>query len=126
MFVIECWTETDVLAIGDKSSGRARCSFWEGKKHMKKVIVLDDRDNVATAIADIAQGELIETGSVSATATQDIPFGHKVALRPIPHGDVILKYGESIGLAEGDIALGACVHVHNVDSQRGRGDRGNK
>ena len=93
---------------------------------MKKVIVLDDRDNVATAITDIALGEQIETGFGSVTATQDIPFGHKVALTRISHGGVILKYGESIGLAEGDIALGACVHVHNVDSQRGRGDRGSK
>jgi altronate dehydratase small subunit len=89
-----------------------------------KVIILDAADNVATAIVDIARGEDIEATGHSVTAAEDIPFGHKVALVPLAHGDVILKYGESIGLAEGDIGVGACVHVHNVDSQRGRGDRG--
>ncbi|WP_274626268.1 UxaA family hydrolase [Arvimicrobium flavum] len=93
---------------------------------MGKVIILDSRDNVATAIVDIAKGERIEATSGVVTAAEDIPFGHKMALAAIPHGGVILKYGESIGLAEGDIGVGACVHVHNVDSQRGRGDRGGK
>ncbi len=93
---------------------------------MAKVIILDDTDNVATAIVDIASGESIEAPSRTVVATETIPFGHKVALVPIAGGGVILKYGESIGLAKGDIAAGACVHTHNVDSQRGRGDRGSK
>ena len=91
---------------------------------MTKVIVLDETDNVATAIAEIAEGENVEAGSRRVVAKEAIPFGHKVALAPIANGDSILKYGESIGLAKGDISEGACVHVHNVDSQRGRGDRG--
>lgn len=91
---------------------------------MTKVIVLDENDNVATAIAEIAQGESVEAGSRRVVAKEAIPFGHKVALVPIANGDSILKYGESIGLANGDISEGGCVHVHNVDSQRGRGDRG--
>jgi len=91
-----------------------------------KVIILDETDNVATAIVDISAGEDIEAGQRRVVAAERIPFGHKVALVPIPHGGAILKYGEPIGLAEGDIEAGACVHVHNVDSQRGRGDRGAK
>lgn len=93
---------------------------------MAKVIILDETDNVATAIVDIGKGESIDAGPRDLVAAEDIPFGHKVALVPIAHGEVILKYGESIGLADGDIDVGACVHVHNVDSQRGRGDRGGK
>lgn len=93
---------------------------------MPKVIVLDDRDNVATAIVGIAAGESIECGTPDIVATETIPFGHKVALVPLAKGATILKYGESIGLADSDIDQGACVHVHNVDSQRGRGDRGSK
>lgn len=91
---------------------------------MTKVIILDDTDNVGTAIDDIAEGETIESGKASVVTVERIPFGHKVALKPLASGEVILKYGESIGLALGDIAEGACVHVHNVDSQRGRGDKG--
>lgn len=93
---------------------------------MAKVIILDDADNVATAIVDIGAGEVIGAGPSGIKALELIPFGHKVALTAIPHEGTILKYGESIGLAKGDIPLGACVHVHNVDSQRGRGDRGAK
>lgn len=91
---------------------------------MGNVIVLDEADNVGTAIADIPKGERVESGRRAVTTVEEIPFGHKVALVAIPNGHSILKYGEQIGLAQGDIAAGACVHVHNVDSQRGRGDRG--
>lgn len=93
---------------------------------MAKVIILDATDNVATAIVDIGAGEQIEAGPSRVKTAEPIPFGHKVALAAIPHAGTILKYGESIGLAKGDIPVGACVHVHNVDSQRGRGDRGAK
>jgi altronate dehydratase small subunit len=98
----------------------------EREARLAKVIVLDESDNVATAIVDIAKGEEVEAGAHRVTAAEDIPFGHKIALTALAHGATILKYGESIGLAEGDIARGACVHVHNTDSQRGRGDRGKK
>jgi len=89
-----------------------------------KVIILDERDNVATAMADIAAGEKISSAGGETVAAEEIPFGHKIALTFLADGAEILKYGESIGLAKGDIAQGACVHVHNVESQRGRGDRG--
>ncbi len=40
----------------------------------------------------------------------------------IPVGDGVIKYGEIIGRATCDIDVGDHVHVHNVESQRGRGD----
>lgn len=91
---------------------------------MSKAIILDETDNVATAIVDIAKGETVQAHGLSVEAIEPIPFGHKIALKSLADGEVILKYGESIGLALGMIAKGACVHIHNVDSQRGRGDRG--
>lgn len=93
---------------------------------MAKVIILDETDNVATAIVDIGAGETIGAGAPAVVAAETIPFGFKLALTPIAHGETVLKYGQSIGLANGDIGVGACVHVHNVDSQRGRGDRGGR
>ena len=93
---------------------------------MSKVIILDDRDNVATAIEDVPEGATVMSAGGETTTIESIPFGHKVALVDLPAGTAILKYGEQIGLALGDIAKGACVHVHNVDSQRGRGDKGGK
>ena len=33
-----------------------------------------------------------------------------------------MKYGEEIGVASREISAGNHVHVHNLDSMRGRGD----
>jgi len=59
---------------------------------------------------------------MSVTLTNDIPYGHKIALTDIPKGEAIVKYGEHIGIATTDIRAGQHVHVHNVESTRGRGD----
>ncbi|HEV2122920.1 MAG TPA: UxaA family hydrolase [Chloroflexota bacterium] len=87
-------------------------------------------DNVAIALSDLEPGTLVQVerllpagqSAEHVTVTMTIPFGHKVALRPIRSGEAVLKYGEAIGLASVEIAAGEHVHVHNVDSQRGRGD----
>lgn len=91
---------------------------------MSNVIILHPSDNVGTAVADLASGDLIAAAAGPVTVCEAVPFGHKVALSAIKAGETILKYGESIGLALVDIAQGGCVHVHNVESQRGRGDLG--
>jgi altronate dehydratase small subunit len=54
---------------------------------------------------------------------EKIRFGHKFAIRAIGRGEAIIKYGEPIGLATQDIAAGRHVHVHNLESTRGRGDK---
>ncbi len=51
-----------------------------------------------------------------------IAFGHKFALQRINVGQNIIKYGEVIGKATATIEPGEHVHIHNVESQRGRGD----
>lgn len=88
-----------------------------------QAIILHDSDNVATAMADLARGTRVQISGRCVTMVEDIPFGHKYALTDLGGGEVILKYGESIGLAASAIAAGAHVHVHNVESQRGRGDK---
>jgi altronate dehydratase small subunit len=57
------------------------------------------------------------------SVVERIPFGHKFAVRDIGKGELVLKYGEPIGVATMDIGAGSYVHVHNVESSRGRGDR---
>lgn len=93
---------------------------------MVRAIVLKPEDNVATLIDVGKEGAVCRlqgegTGTVALAA--DIPFGHKVAVREIAAGEAVFKYGQPIGLATEPIAVGAHVHVHNVESQRGRGDR---
>lgn len=93
---------------------------------MKKALVLSDLDNVATALEDIEPGETVllkmPEGEMKLKVGARIPFGHKLSIRRIPKGFKVIKYGEAIGRAIRDIEVGEWVHVHNVESCRGRGD----
>lgn len=90
---------------------------------------VNDLDNVATVFSNEAKsGCEIEVrdkrgNSFTMTIFADIPYGHKVALGDIRVGEDIIKYGESLGEATKDITKGDYVHVHNLDSKRGRGDK---
>lgn len=46
----------------------------------------------------------------------NIPAGHKVALKDINKGDFVIKYGEIIGVAKANIKVGEWVHSHNLES----------
>ncbi|MDF2501677.1 MAG: garD 2 [Anaerosporomusa subterranea] len=92
-----------------------------------RAIVMKAKDNVATVVEPIAAntGVDLKVGeeTVSIQVSEAIPFGHKFAIREIGEGDRIVKYGEVIGLATQDIRVGQHVHVHNLESCRGRGDK---
>ena len=95
---------------------------------MNKVFVVDKEDNVATAVGEpIKAGETVGTegrvNDVTLTANADIAYGHKIALKAIAKGEQVMKYGLSIGTATDDIKPGDHVHLHNVESNRGRGDK---
>lgn len=47
----------------------------------------------------------------------DIPFGHKIALKTIQPGEDAVKYGYPIGTATETIAPGEWVHTHNVKTK---------
>ncbi len=49
-----------------------------------------------------------------------ISLGHKFALRDIPAGAEIVKYGSPIGITTCPVAAGDHVHVHNLVSQRAK------
>jgi altronate dehydratase len=83
---------------------------------------LHPSDNVAVALADLETGEALDLPPGRVVVGARIPFGHKVAVAAVAVGEEVLKYGEVIGLASAPIAPGDHVHVHNVESQRGRGD----
>ena len=51
-------------------------------------------------------------------AITDVPMYHKVAIKEMPKGTEVVKYGEHIGLAACDIHVGEHVHVHNVQNHR--------
>jgi 3-hydroxyacyl-CoA dehydrogenase len=88
-------------------------------------LLLDEGDSVAVVIQDVHAGEEIEVaGHEAVVARQDIPTGHKISIRELSEGEVILKYGEPIGVASQAIAIGDHVHVHNLASARAGGSSG--
>lgn len=98
----------------------------------KRALIMHPKDNVATTVEEIQPGDqvrIFQGGEVrTLTAIEAIPFGFKIALEEIPQGELILKYGDTIGKAGRSIAKGALVHVHNLEGTRARGDleRGEK
>lgn len=94
-----------------------------------RAIIMKPIDNVCTVVGIVEPGTEItaEIGDnkVTTLVTERIPFGHKFALTPIKKGEAVVKYGEVIGLATRDILPGQYVHVHNIESCRGRGDKWN-
>ena len=94
----------------------------------KLALQCDEIDNVATIFANgITAGMEVDVrdkkgNTVAIKVLDNVPYGHKIALRDIKEGEHIMKYGESIGAAMRDIPKGDYVHVHNIVALRGRGD----
>jgi len=80
-----------------------------------RAIKLNEEDNVAVVAQDTPCGEILEVDGGSVVPVQDIPAGHKVAIRDIAAGAFIVKYGVPIGRARVGIKMGEHVHVHNVE-----------
>ena len=52
------------------------------------------------------------------TAKQDVPIGHKVALKDLKSGETVWKYGEDIGITTANVGQGEHLHVHNMKTKR--------
>lgn len=90
-------------------------------------IIMKSIDNVCTVVDTVEPATdvcaEIDGINIVVAVVEKIPFGHKFALRLIKTGEPVIKYGETIGLATKDILPGQHVHVHNLESCRGRGDK---
>lgn len=91
---------------------------------MKRVIMVNSQDTVATLLNHAEAGDSVhiltaegkEAGTVK--IGEPISMGHKVALLPMKEGDKVIKYGAVIGQATRPIRVGDHVHVHNMKSLR--------
>ena len=70
-----------------------------------KTIQINPLDNVAVALTPIAKGESITAGEYTVIATEDIPQGHKIALKKIEKDTNVVKYGFPIGHATKEIEV---------------------
>jgi altronate dehydratase small subunit len=87
----------------------------------RNIILSHPKDNVATAKLRIKAGTLLTFSKrKKIEVREEIPFGHKIALRKIPKGSPVIKYGERIGRAIRTIEPGELAHVHNVEGERGK------
>jgi (2R)-sulfolactate sulfo-lyase subunit alpha len=81
-------------------------------------------DAVGVAVRDISPGPAVKGrvmdggGEVELDVVSEVPLGHKIALRDIPAGERVIKYGVAIGKATQDIKTGEHVHVHNLKGER--------
>ncbi|CAB4340171.1 MAG: hypothetical protein F2896_04730 [Actinobacteria bacterium] len=85
---------------------------------MRKVLVLDPRDNIAVCLVDLNVGDVVEQDDFKITVLSRIPRGHKIASSDIAKNDGIIKYGERMGHAVAPIARGEHVHTHNILGDR--------
>ena len=87
---------------------------------LPRSIRMHDNDNVAIVVNDggLPAGAVFPDGLI---LIDKVPQGHKVALRPIPQGDAILRYNVAIGYAVRDIAAGAWVKESLVAMPAARG-----
>lgn len=79
--------------------------------------VIQPDDSVCVALRDLAKGDTVEVNGHCVTVREDVPFGHKVAVKTVHPGEDVLKYGYSIGAATQKIEPGEWVHTHNVKTK---------
>ncbi len=79
-----------------------------------ELFFLDEKDNVGITFSDLESGAAVAAGPDTIRVLNDIPKGHKVAVKIIKEGEAVLKYGAVIGYARKEIQIGEHVHVHNI------------
>ena len=88
-------------------------------------ILHDAEDTVAVVVVEGVKSGTAMTGwvmdddrTIDLAARQDIPIGHKVALRDMAPGDTVVKYGIDMGKVTAAIRKGEHAHVHNIKTKR--------
>lgn len=86
---------------------------------MQDIIKINSNDNVAVALKPIAKGTTVDVAGTNVTTIEDIPQGHKFAIKPVKKGDDVIKYGFRIGYAQADVEVGGWIHTHNLKTALG-------
>jgi (2R)-sulfolactate sulfo-lyase subunit alpha len=88
-------------------------------------VLHDPKDTVAVVVvegvksgAELTGWVMDEDRMVNLVAAQDIPIGHKIALKDMKSGDTVIKYGIDMGRVVEPIGAGQHAHVHNIKTKR--------
>lgn len=87
------------------------------ERERPSTIRIHPTDTVAIAVRALQPGEVVAAGDARVTVRDEIPAGHKVALRAHEAGEPVVKYGFPIGRTTEPVAPGAWVHSHNLKTQ---------
>ena len=87
-------------------------------------VLHDAKDTVAVVVVEgVKAGTTLngwimdEDRMINVQALQDIPIGHKVALKDMAVGDTVWKYGIDMGKVVASIQTGQHAHVHNIKTK---------
>jgi altronate hydrolase len=86
---------------------------------LKEFIRISPNDTVAVALRPLCAGSVITVQGQNISLLEDIPQGHKFALKDIPEGQPVIKYSAPIGIAVKTIRQGEWVHTHNMKTGLG-------
>ncbi|WP_302417872.1 UxaA family hydrolase [Blautia marasmi] len=86
---------------------------------MQTYLKIHPDDSVAVALTPLTKGTSVHLDNKELLLSEDIPQGHKFALKDIRTGEAVIKYGSPIGLAKEDIAPGTWIHTHNMKTGLG-------
>lgn len=85
-----------------------------------RALLADPGDNVAVVQQKVTAGDRVWVNGTAVTAAEDIPLGHKMALKEIPVNAMVVKYGVPIGRASAVIRQGEHAHTHNMEDITGQ------
>ena len=81
---------------------------------MTEILKINPADNVVVAIQAQHKGSQIEVDGQCITLLEDVPAGHKIAIRDLAKGENVIKYGFPIGHAMEDKKAGSWMNEHNI------------
>ena len=88
-------------------------------------VVHDEKDSVGVVVVEgVKSGEELtgwimdQDKEIKVRAKNDIPIGHKLAIRELKTDDTVIKYSTDIGRALAPIKVGEHAHVHNIRTKR--------
>ena len=88
-------------------------------------VIHEEADGVGVVVVEGLKAEqecsgwiMQENKTVTFKILNEIPIGHKVALKDFAVGDTVFKYNTDIGKVVAPIKRGEHLHVHNVKTKR--------
>ena len=88
-------------------------------------VVHDENDSVGVVVVEGVKSGQELTGwimdqdkEIKVQAKNDIPIGHKLAIRELKANETVVKYSVDIGRAVAAIKVGEHAHVHNIRTKR--------